>query len=338
MHDCLKQGIHRRIAAGWILAVVLALASGCAKQPSSLSGPSPNEMSPAQQRKVVVARVNGADVTLYALNNMTNRMLSINEKSSVKETPEETRKKALDQLIFRELAYQEAMREGLKVEDQRVDREMSRFIASVGHEEGYNDYLEKQQTTPVEVRAEVERALLLQMIAVREVAEKAGTATDEEVLKEYELHQSAFLSPETVLVSDIALAGGPDEEKSTRKAEELLGRIQSEKDKGFGALVSDGTFTVRNRQLTKDGDPELYEAARRLKEGEVSGVVKTADGVHILHLDRYEPGKQLSFDEVKGPLKQQLDAKKQLQRFQEWEVELKKDAKIEILDDPDAKK
>ena len=119
-----------------------------------------------------------------------------------------------------------------------------------------------------------------------------------------------------------------------RKAEELLARIRSQKDKDFSALVSDGTFTVRNREVTKDKDPELYDAARKLKEGDISGVIKTGDGAHILHLDQYIPEKQASFDEVKGPLKEQMKGRRQIERFQEWEAELKKNAKIEILDKP----
>jgi parvulin-like peptidyl-prolyl isomerase len=100
----------------------------------------------------------------------------------------------------------------------------------------------------------------------------------------------------------------------------------------FRDLISDGTFTVQTRQIFKDKDPELYNEARKLKVGERSGVIQAGNAYHILQLDAYVPEKQLSFEEIKGPLKDRLKAERQVQRFQEWEGELKKDAKIEILD------
>jgi peptidyl-prolyl cis-trans isomerase C len=201
--------------AGFLIAIAasVALTGGCAKTHLD-SGPA--DRHPAEEKKITVARVNGTAISLYSLLNMTNRMNAINEKASVAETPEETRKKALDQLIFRELAYQEAVREGLHVEDQLVDREMNRFIMSVGHEDGFNEYLKSQNMTAVEVRAEIERALLLQRIAAREVMEKV-TVTDEDVRKEYELHQSAFVTPEKVTVTDLVMTSGGEE--ALRKAE-----------------------------------------------------------------------------------------------------------------------
>ena len=56
---------------------------------------------------------------------------------------------------------------------------MDKFITSVGHEEGYKDYLERQHLTSVEVRTQVERSLLLQLIAIREVVAKVSMSDDE---------------------------------------------------------------------------------------------------------------------------------------------------------------
>ena len=134
------------------------------------------------------------NITRYSLINMMNRMSALNSKTSSSEPPEETRKKALDQLIFRELAFQEAVRQGLSVDEQRLDGEMSKFITSVGHEEGYKDFLEKQDLTPVEVRSQVERSLLLQLVAIREVAEKVSVS-DDEVRKEYDRQKDQYLHP-----------------------------------------------------------------------------------------------------------------------------------------------
>jgi parvulin-like peptidyl-prolyl isomerase len=328
-----------RITRMPVLVFVAALAiAGCAKHPTvaAPASPAPLEEALPGDRKIIVAKVNGADITKYALINMMDRLIAINLKTSISESREATRKKALDQLIFQELAYQEAVRRGLSVEEQRVDYAMDKFITSVGHEQGYNDFLERQQLTPVEVRASIERSLLLQLIAAREVMEKVSV-TDDDVLKEYEQQKDQHITPEKVTVVDVLISPKLDDQASMKKASEILAAINADKDKNPQNLVRDDTFTVKSRDLQKEKEPALYDAARKLKQGELSGVIKTGDGTHIMQLTQYTPAKQTPFEEVKGPLKETLRAMAQIKRFQEWEQELKKDAKIELLDTPEQK-
>jgi parvulin-like peptidyl-prolyl isomerase len=318
-----------------LFAAALAVA-GCAKHPTVAAPASPAALEEAVpgDRKIIVAKVNGADINKYALINMMDRLIAINIKSSISEPREAVRKKALDQLIFQELAYQEAMRLGLHVEELNVDKAMEKFITSMGHEEGYNDFLTRQQLTPVEVRASIERSLLLQLIASREVLEKVSV-TDDDVLKEYEQQKDQHTTPEKVTVVDVMISPKLDGQASMKKANEILAAINAEKDKNPRNLVPDDNFTMKSRDLQKEKETALYDAARTLKQGELSGAIKTGDGVHILQLTQYEPAKRTPFEEVKGPLKETLKAMAQIKRFQEWEQELKKDAKVELLEAPE---
>lgn len=307
------------------IAAAGVLGGGCAK-----SLPSAAE---AGDKTIIVARVNGGDITLQALTGMMKRMEAINAKTATSETREETRKKALDNLILQELALQEAERRGLHVEEQSVDRAMERFITSMGHEEGYKDYLEKQKITAAEVRAQFERSLLLQRITGMEVVSKA-TVTDDDVWKEYEQHKDQYISPEKVTVADVVVSLKSDDQAAMKKANELLAQLNADKDKDPLRLVRDDTFTVRSLDLEKEKEPELYTAARKLKQGELSGVIKTSDSVHIVKLTGHTPERQLSYEEVKGTLSGKLKAIAQVKRFEEWGQELKKGAKIELLDPP----
>ncbi len=319
-------GVRTTVSIACIFA--LSLASGCARTPSvakSGNGPSPQE-----ERKVVVAKVNGVPINRYVVTNMIRRMEAINQNAPSPESEAEIRRKALDQLIFRELAYQEAKKKGMTVEDQRVDFEMERFITSMGHEEGYNEYLNREQLTAADVRSDVERALLLQSIATVEVVQKV-TVTDDEVRAEYERREKEFTTPERITISEIFVPASADN-TSSRKAEELRKTIAAGKDKNFGTLVSDGTFTVRSRQLEQGNETELYEAARKLGEGRLSDVIKTNEGLHIIRVDGIAPEKVTGFEDVRKKLKDQMTVAAQLRRFQEWEQELKKDAAIEVLD------
>jgi parvulin-like peptidyl-prolyl isomerase len=282
---------------------------------------------------LIVARINGADITLHALNGMMKRMEEINARTATTESREEIRKKALDNLILQELALQEAERRGLHVEEEIVDRAMQRFIASKGHEEGYQDYLEKQKISAADVRAQFERSLLLQRITGMEVLSKV-TVTDDDVRKEYENHKDHYRAPEKITAVDVAVSLRPGDEAAMKKANELLAQVNADKDKDPQRLVRDDLFTVRQLDLDKGKEPELYAAARQLKEGELSGVIRTGDGIHIVKLTGYAPERQLSYEEAKGTIFGKLKAIAQVKRFEEWGQELKKDATIELFDPP----
>jgi parvulin-like peptidyl-prolyl isomerase len=77
---------------------------------------------------------------------------------------------------------------------------------------------------------------------------------------------------------------------------------------------------------------EFEEAAFRLKEGELSVVVKTQYGYHILkggaHVTAVEP-----FDEVKDRIRQSLVQQKQQETFMAFMADLEKKAKTEIFED-----
>lgn len=314
---------YRSICIMIMVAAAAGALAGCAKK-------SPGAAA-AGDRTIIVARVNGEDITRHSLAGMMKRMEAINVKTATSETREETRKKALDNLIIQELALQEARRRGLRVEEQSVDRAMERFITSLGHEEGFNNYLKTQKTTAVEVRAQFERSLLLQLIAGSEVVSKV-TVTDADVRSEYDRHRDQYIAPEKVTVVDVVVSLEPGDPAAMKKAGELLAQINADKDKDPLHLVPDGTFTVRRLDLEKEKEPELHAAARKLKEGELSGVLRTSDSVHIVKLIHSTPERQLSYEEVKGPLAGKLTAIAQVKRFEEWGKELKKDAKIELLD------
>ncbi len=287
----------------------------------------------AGDNTLIVARVNGADISLRALNGMMKRVEEINARTATSETREEIRKKALENLVLKELALQEAERRSLHVEDEIVDRAMARFIASKGHEEGYQEYLGQEKLTPADVRAQIERSLLIQRITGMEVVSKV-TVTDDDVRKEYDQHKDQYVAPEKVTVIDVAVSLRSGEEAAMKKANELLAQMNADKNKDPFRLVRDDLFTVREFDLEKGKEPELYAAARQIKEGELSGVIKTGDGNHIIKLTGYTPERQLSYEEAKGTIFGKLKAIAQVKRFEEWRQELKKDAKIELFDPP----
>ena len=182
------------------------------------------------------------------------------------------------------------------------------------------------------VKAKLEQArrqVLIEELVRRKVIAQSQV-TDEEARKMYEDNKPLF-SMETVRVSHIMV-------KTEAEAEAILKDLQAGKD--FAELAK--TMSQDTGSAEKGGDlgplrrgqtvREFEEEAFRLQEGELSPVIKTQYGYHILkggaHASVAEP-----FDEVKGKIRQSLLRQKEQENFLAFMADLEKKAKTEIFED-----
>lgn len=282
----------------------------------------------------VVARVNGVGITLQSLTLMMDRLNKQHGMNSDNSAEKEAKKKkALDRLIVEELAWQKARAEGLKAEPAEVDKRLEDLKAMLG-DEVFRKMLESKQLTEEALRAEIERGIVLQLIYRRdvEVSDKIP-ASEDDLKREYEKEKARFVTPERVEITDVIFFLEPEETRSVKIAEGILSAILADKDKEPHNLVPDDTYLVYDTEVKKDTQKELYLEARKLNVGELSGLIKTGDSLHIIKLKAYSPEKQIQFNEVRGYLEKNLKAEALRSRLREWEAELKKGAKIEIMEE-----
>jgi len=76
--------------------------------------------------------------------------------------------------------------------------------------------------------------------------------------------------------------------------------------------------------------PEFEQAALSLKEGQISGPVKTKFGYHIIKLTGKRPAGVVPFDEVKEQIRASLMPQKQQEVFKQVKEDLKKTAKVSV--------
>jgi len=76
--------------------------------------------------------------------------------------------------------------------------------------------------------------------------------------------------------------------------------------------------------------PEIEKAVIGMRSNQISDIVNTPAGFHIIKLEERTPGKLKPFDEVKGEIEEMLYKKKSEERFNLWLAELRTAAAIEI--------
>ena len=72
---------------------------------------------------------------------------------------------------------------------------------------------------------------------------------------------------------------------------------------------------------------------KKLKVGEISGLVKTLYGFHIIKLTAFEPPRQLEFDEVREDLRSRLLEEQRSRLYSGWIGTLKSECRVEHVVD-----
>ena len=114
-------------------------------------------------------------------------------------------------------------------------------------------------------------------------------------------------------------------------------RLELLKGANFGTLAKQYSFDKSSSD--KGGDlgwfpprktdtDQFIRTASAMKKGEVSGLVRTEYGYHIIQIADFQPGKTSSFDEVKDSVKDVYADELKVAII----MQMRRDAKIEVND------
>lgn len=209
------------------------------------------------------------------------------------------KEKFLDELIKKELLYQEALKKGLE-----KDPEYQRKV---------EDY---------------KKLTLIGLLLEKEIETKARV-TDQDVKDYYEKHKNDFASVRQIRASHILV-------KTEEEAKKILERLRKGED--FATLAKKFSIDHGSAKNGGDlgflssGQmvPEFEAVAARLKIGEISEPVKTKSGYDIIKVTDKKMGKPVEFEKVKNIIFQRLSAERQKEFFDSYIEDLKKSYKVEI--------
>ncbi len=173
--------------------------------------------------------------------------------------------------------------------------------------------------------AQLRRDLMIRTLLQDEVASKVKVE-DKDVEEYFKSHPDEF-SGDQVKVKHILV-------RSEAEANDVEDRLK--KGEAFDKLARE--LSIDTASVPKGGEldyfsyaqmvPEFSKAAYGLKPGEVSEVVRSPFGFHVIKFVDRKKGTPLKLDDVKEQLRRKLADERRGQRFQEWMKELQASAKI----------
>lgn len=174
---------------------------------------------------------------------------------------------------------------------------------------------------------QLKQNILVQRMLEVEVMEKVNV-TPQEMQEFYNKNKDSFKTPETIHPYHILLpdeAKAKEAEKRLKKGEDFE-KVAKEISVCPSAPRGGDLGTVRQGQMV----PEFEEAAFKLKVNEISPVVKTQFGYHLIKVTEKEPAKDRSFEEVKPEIEAQLLDQKRRDMLKNYLENLKNQGKVSI--------
>lgn len=244
----------------------------------------------------VVAEIGNEKITLEEINEM---MKTIPEQyRAVAQTHKDM---FLDSIISQKLLYAEASKLNFD-EDPNIQKQLE----------------------------DARKEILIKAYLKKEI-EDTVKVTDEDAKKYFDANKDRFKEPEKISLAHILV-------DNEAEAKDILAKLKGGAD--FAALAKEKS---KDASKEKGGElgfiakgqtaPEFEQAAFALAPGQISDVVKTQFGYHIIKAAERQPEKLMAYDDIKDQLKQMMLSDKQKESFEMLLKDLKDKNKVVVYKD-----
>ena len=342
------------VAAGSLVITADDNCSTCTSTPLT----SIKEKATKVVKDIILATVNGDKITQTEVNKVVQaqmqQMMQYGQKipqDQLAQMAAGMTKQAVDMLVDMKILDQAIAKSGLDITKADLKTYITKQINEMlaGSPMSFKDYekmlkersgmsfdemLDKETARPEAKRT------VLQALYVEKKDPKALVITDKEVSDFYTKNKARFSTPEQVQASHILIKVAKDatpEQKA--EAKKKLEDLKKQIDKGadFAKLAKANSACPSSAQggdLGMFGKGQMVPAFETttfaMKVGQVSGIVETQFGYHLIKKTGDNPAKVTSLKEVAGGIKAQLKMQKSFKAQQAIIEVLKKDADIKI--------
>lgn len=292
----------------------------------------------------VAAIVNDEVVTLYQVNREAQPLIREEEKKTPLDAAAKSqiRKNVLERLIEKKLIDQKIKELNIKVSEEEIRQAIDdvKKQNNMASQDVLVSALASQGLSFEQYRAQLQEQLEKLKLVSMEVRSKILVG-EAEMRDYYDANRAKYTEDETFRARHIFFKTSekaPAEEIKRAMTTSLMVLAEAKSGKDFAELARQYSEDPAARKdggnlgLFKKGDmmPELELAIMAMKPGDVSDLVYTPSGFHIVKLEERIAGKPKPFESVKAEIEEKLYRKKSDERFSLWAKEMRSKASIEM--------
>jgi len=279
---------HSRLLSALLLCAVFGAA------PAALAQAKPPQHAVVADS--IAAVVNNDVITR---NELEERVRVVEQRMRAQNQPlppsDQLRRQLLERMIVDRAQIQLAQEMGIRVDDIMLDTAVARIAESNRMSmQQFRNQLEKEGIPFAKFREEIRNEILMQRVREQEVDNKIQIS-ESEVDNFLAAEESSAAGQQELSVSQILVrvpenASAEQIAKSRQRAEEVMQKLRAGGDFAqLAASFSDASDALQGGDLgwrTPDRLPQLFaEAVAGLNQGEVSPILRSPNGFHILKLN-----------------------------------------------------
>jgi hypothetical protein len=250
---------------------------------------------------------------------------------------------ALKMIEFEELVYQEALRRGMTVAPERLQRAEAEFRKQFLSREQYDAVLESEfKGSPAVLRSKIRRSLLIEDLLKLEVENRSAVSITQ-ARAYYDQNPQRFRYPEAFVFQSISFlppanSTAAQVKEARNRAQQALRQAKATKSyEEFGVLaekISEDDFRVMmgdHHQADRSKlPPKVVDALAVMQPGQVSDIVEfDTDQFTILRLKEHISPGERTFQQVQPSLREWLKKQKSEQLRKDLDAKLRNSAKVE---------
>ncbi|HSQ08140.1 MAG TPA: nitrogen fixation protein NifM [Chromatiaceae bacterium] len=225
---------------------------------------------------------------------------------------------------------------GLVISETQLDAALAEIAGRYPEPALFAEDLARNGLDEAVLRRALQRELAFDAVMAR-VAARAPSIGELDLRLFYELHRDRFTRPERRTVRQILITVNDDFVEN--RAAEALARLERLADRLVGRAQRFGVLARRHSECPsamEDGRlgtvargqlyPELDAALFALAEGEVSGVVGSELGFHLLWCEKIHPALSLPFNKVRDQVREVCEGRQRRNCQKVWIAQLRQSA------------
>ena len=274
----------------WSLLLMAALACG--------SGP-----------ETWVASVDGVSIPFIALKSTLDGRFGDDPEAS----HEDVLNQELNRLVSERVVLNRARALGVAVSSTEVQAQLRRLHG-------------EEQRFDAQMLEDTRREMLLKRTALIDLADRVRVA-ESSLVHYFEDHRERFRRPERAQIRQIVV-------EDSGRARSLLGQVGDGAD--FATLAAQHSLAPEASKggalapFARGEMPEVFDHAFDLKPGQLSGVLESPYGFHILMLEAKLPEQEAELDEFRAEIRSELEQERLAKLERDWIRELRRTSDIRL--------